>query len=123
MRGHRKSFVALLNEKEFVASAEWDEEDRLRITVDGRIFWGDPQETSSEVEEVEILLKELTAARFKINCCATCRYFVYAGLGADTGSSIGSCSEGKVDRYFTRADYTSMTDSCDAFVGPPEWRR
>jgi hypothetical protein len=113
MREHRRSLVVVRDGTERTATAEWDEEDRLGVTIDAQTFRVESQGDSHR--EVEALLEELAGAGFSVSCCGTCRFFVHGGMGADTGSSIGCCSEGKASRQWTQADYTSMTDSCGAF--------
>ncbi len=113
MRRHRRTLTVVSDGMRVEAAAVWDDHDRLGLTVGDRPFRVEPQGDSDR--DVEALLREVGAAGFALECCATSRHFVYAGMGADTGSSIGSCSEGTIGDQRTRSDDTSMTDSCDAF--------
>lgn len=113
MRGHRREMLVRRHGIQSFALASWDDNYDLHVTVEAlrfRVY----QQGDSDVTVGEIL-RDMAGAGLEVECCAHCAYFVYAGMAADTGSTMSSCSEGKTERQFRRADDTLMTDWCEAF--------
>ena len=113
VRGHRRHVVIVEDGVRRPAAVSWDDDDRLGLFVYGRRI---------EVEEDEsdaalfALLRSIDNEGVQVECCARCHHFVYSGMGADTNSGMGVCSEGKDSERHERSDETAMWDWCEAFV-------
>jgi hypothetical protein len=115
VRGHRKEMLVRRNGAEWFAQASWDDDENLRLAVADHCFSVHEDLGTDSDATVGVLLRDMAAAGLEVECCAGCSHFVYAGMGAGTGSSIGSCSEGKTETQFRREDNTDMTYWCEAF--------
>lgn len=107
MKNHRKALVASRAGDRQLVTVEYDDHDRLVCqAVDLRIVIDDEGPLTPTR-----LVNHLRVQGFDVECCNECEHFVYAGMGADCASTIGSCG----------ADDTDMLDSCEDFKFGRKW--
>jgi hypothetical protein len=117
MKNHRKALVVIRAGDRHLVTAEYDDHDRLACQVgDSKIAIDDEGPLTPTR-----LVNHLRVQGFDVECCNECEHFVYAGMGADCGSTIGSCGEGRIGQQFRTIDDTDMVDSCDVFKFGRKW--
>lgn len=117
LRGHRNELVIERGGERRSVATERDDADQLVCRI------GDAEVVVANEGPLTPtrLVQRLEKLGYSVECCNECSFFAYAGMASDSGSTTGTCCEGRKEIRFSRADDTRMTDSCEAFARGPTW--